>query len=157
MTDPKRRGDARGSRRVLRASDLMQRGVCTVRGDVEAQEILELLDDEGFSGVPVVDAAGRLAGIVTKTDLVRAMSEERALELGGRSSGMALRAHDLMSKEVVTAHADETAGEIAERMLEHKIHRVVIVRRGEPVGVVSSTDLLRALAEYESSRGAPRS
>lgn len=132
----------------------MQRGVSVVRPETDAQEALELLDDENIGGVPVVTREGRLAGIVSKTDLVRAMAEERAIAPGQRAGKLTVRVRDVMTRDVVTANEDETAGEVATRMLDHNIHRVVVVRRGEIVGIVSSMDLLGALAEYETSLGA---
>ena len=55
-----------------------------------------------------------------------------------------------MSSRVVTAGEDESAAELSARMLEHHIHRIIVTRRGQVVGVVSSFDLLRAIVEYES-------
>lgn len=164
---------------LLRARDLMERNVRTIGPGESAHEIARILEEEHISGLPVVSSSGRLLGIVSQTDLNRAVAEgaDEALiesqsmdDRGGPLSGTAesdedsvelepdlaaaptlrLAARDLMSERVVTADEDETAGELAARMLEEGIHRLIILRRQAVVGLVSSTDLLRALAEYES-------
>ncbi len=161
----------------LRAKDLMERGIATVRADVSTAELARTFDDAGVSGLPVVDENGRLLGVVSRTDLTRALADESEeavlrdpsteLEAGFgaeerssedelpspdlRESGPSpLRARDLMSDSVITASEDETAGELAARMLEHRIHRLVVLRGRQVVGIVSATDLLVAVTDYEA-------
>lgn len=155
----------------LRARDLMERGVRTVDPETTIARLAEVFDEEGVSGLPVIDKRGRLVGVVTKTDIARAFaesSEDRGpgssrsifsdseedtdLELEDTLHGDEIRltARTLMSTNVVTAGEDETASDLAARMLEHGIHRVIVTRRDEVLGVVSSFDLLRAIVEYES-------
>lgn len=157
----------------------MERNVRTIGPDEKAHEIARILEDEHISGLPVVSRGGDLMGIVSQTDLNRAIAEaaddallesdverersgslltvseaeEDALDLEpdlAPRPSIALTARELMSEKVVTADEDESAGELAARMLEAGIHRLIILKRKAVVGLVSSTDLLRALAEYES-------
>lgn len=150
----------------------MERSIRTIAPETSASEIAEILDEEGVSGLPVV-AGERLVGVVTKTDIARVMAEESENEeeeivhdesMRGVEEEEVLEtrphlekrprieatARDLMSSNIVTAGEDETAAELASRMLEHHIHRIIVTRRGEVLGVVSSFDLLRAIVEYES-------
>jgi CBS domain-containing protein len=60
------------------------------------------------------------------------------------------KAFEMMSPNVVTAGEDETAAELAARMLEQRIHRILVTSGGEVTGVITSFDLLRAVVEYES-------
>lgn len=166
-------GDGEPARRItiLRARDLMERGVRTVEPETTIARLVEVFDEEGVSGLPVIDSKDKLVGVVTKTDMARAYAEaaeegeprpdgtlydledEEALELEPdlrRFEKLALTARALMTTNVVTAGEDETAADLAARMLEHGIHRVIVTRRDEVIGVVSSFDLLRAIVEYES-------
>lgn len=137
-------------------------------------QLAQIFDEEGVSGLPVIARDGRLLGIVSKTDLARALAEEGDAFLPAptfdlesedlededsedsieptidRRAASNLCARDLMSESVVTASEDETAGELASRMLEHGIHRLLVQREGGLVGIVTATDLLAAVAEYES-------
>lgn len=65
-----RLGDA-GTGGRLSARDVMQARPVTVREDVSVGEAAALLSEGAFHGLPVVDAQGRLRGIVTSTDLIR--------------------------------------------------------------------------------------
>jgi CBS domain-containing protein len=160
-----------GAGNILRARDVMVRGVRSVAPDTPISELAEIFNDEGMSGLPVIDRKSRLVGIVTKTDIARALAEagvdsmSRAIQpmigideeddvdvvsnLNGKAD-LTLTARALMSTGVVTAGEDETAAELAARMLEHGIHRVIIVKGVDVVGIVSSFDLLRAIVDYES-------
>lgn len=158
----------------LRARDLMERHVASVEEQTSVAQLAQIFDEEGVSGLPVIARDGRLLGIVSKTDLARALAEEGDAFLPAptfdlesedlededsedsieptidRRAASNLCARDLMSESVVTASEDETAGELASRMLEHGIHRLLVQREGGLVGIVTATDLLAAVAEYES-------
>jgi CIC family chloride channel protein len=125
---------------LLRCRDLMERRILTVSPRTSAADLAAILDVEGVGGVPVV-ADGRLLGIVTKTDLTREVSTRHSLDT---------KAFEMMSPNVVTAGEDETAAELAARMLEQRIHRILVTSGGEVTGVITSFDLLRAVVEYES-------
>lgn len=164
---------ARPSYKLLRARDMMERGVRSVDPDTTIRELAEIFNEEGMSGLPVIDKKGRLVGIVSKTDIARTFAETTGPQDEGMESvlgidesedmelqrnGIArdttpITARSIMSADVVTAGEDESAGELASRMLEHGIHRVIITKRNEVAGVVSSFDLLRAIVEYESLLG----
>ena len=55
----------------MRAADIMTRNVVTVMPEVSVVEVAKLVLDRGISAVPVVDADGRLLGIVSEGDLMR--------------------------------------------------------------------------------------
>lgn len=60
--------------RSLRARDVMTREVTTVSQDVPVEELIQLLRASHFSGIPVVDAEGRAVGLISETDLLRALA-----------------------------------------------------------------------------------
>lgn len=127
-------------RHILRSRDLMQRHVFTLAPDATTAQAAAAFESERIGGLPVVDG-GKLVGIVTKSDLTRACIRQ------GDPERSVL---EVMSPEVVTAGEDETAAELAARMLEQRIHRIVVTSQGEVTGIVTSFDLLRSIVEYES-------
>ncbi|HXT22249.1 MAG TPA: CBS domain-containing protein, partial [Thermoanaerobaculia bacterium] len=103
-------------------------------------------------GVPIVDERGALAGIITRSDLMRAMEE------GGERSVLEAGTRDL-----VVAYPDELLREAVARMLARDVGRLPIVSREEPrrlVGYLGRAGIMRArvrLYEEENlrERGAP--
>lgn len=122
------------------ASDFMKRELITVDPETKLEQLAELLDDEEIHGVPVVNRNGFPLGVVSMTDINRSLSED---------PGASVRARDIMSDRLVTATENTSAGALAALMLKEKVHRVLITRDRELVGMVSSTDLLKLIVEQE--------
>ena len=99
---------------------------------------------EQISALVVVDDEGYLAGIITRTDLVRAYK-------ASPHTWTEETVEHVMVKEVITALPQDHLSHVADLLLENKIHRVVIVQDENnlkrPVGVVSSTDLVYHMAK----------
>jgi CBS domain-containing protein len=144
----------------MQAKDVMTTKVVTVAPDTRVEQIAALLLERRISGVPVVDADGRLVGIVTEGDLMRRPEigterhrgwwlrlfgdeRDRAAEYA-RAHGS--RAERVMTRNVVTVTEETPLGEIARLLEEHRIKRVPVVRDGMLVGIVSRANLLHALA-----------
>jgi CBS domain-containing protein len=143
----------------LLARDLMTPDVVTVPPETPVMAMARLLADRGISAVPVVDAAGKVLGIVTEADLIRRLAGEEdrpsswfgalfadpanQAERYARTHGVTAR--DLMTEKVVSVAPDTTAAHIAHMMEEQKIRRVVVVEGEKLKGIVSRADLLRAL------------
>lgn len=149
------------------ARDVMSRQVVTVAPETPVSEVARLLLERRISAAPVVDAQGRIAGIVSEGDLmvrpetgtVRPRSWWLSLLTGGEDAAQYVRTHgtrasDVMTREVVTVAEDTPLAEVAGLLEERRIKRVPVVRRGKVVGIVSRADLLRGLAS--ARRPAPR-
>jgi len=96
--------------------------------------------EAGVGSVIVVDASGRLAGILTKTDILRLL----AMGAAARDP----RLGDVMTLNVITARPWEPLGAAEERMRELGIrHLPVVDEEGVPRGMLSYTDILRALLD----------
>lgn len=148
--------------RVVTAKDVMSRRIFKARPWQYAREVARLLDDRGVSGAPVVDALGRLVGVVSKSDLVHAeRGGDRRPErldffrfpqaegfLHGYYQGPSDRTtvRQIMTKGVVKADESTAVGDLAQLMLGRGIHRVLITRKGRLTGVVSALDLLKVLS-----------
>ena len=112
-------------------------------------EVAEILELHQVSGVPVVDWTGYLVGVVSQMDLLRVRASDT---LWAQWPG--LEARHVMSRPVLTVTAETPLGDAARRMEEHGVHRLVVVEDdGEtPIGVLSATDVVRAIAEAHGDR-----
>ncbi|HXG41021.1 MAG TPA: CBS domain-containing protein [Candidatus Limnocylindrales bacterium] len=126
-------------------ASLMTPRPIVVTVDTSLAEVAELLDRGGISGVPVVDLGGYLVGVLSRTDLVRARTNEA---LWGRWP--TLTARDLMSSPAVTIAATAPIEEAARLMEREGVHRLVVVGDdGEtPIGILSIGDLVHEIAAH---------
>jgi CBS-domain-containing membrane protein len=124
--------------------DLMTLDVVVVRANASLDEAAALLDRHHVSGLPVVDGAGSLVGVVSQTDLIRARSTEY---LWTNWPGLSVR--HLMTTPAITVRRSVALTTAAARMERERIHRLVVVADdddGLPIGILSMTDLVRAIA-----------
>jgi CBS domain-containing protein len=145
----------------MNAQDVMVSPVITVGEDATIQDVARILINERISAVPVVDAAGKLAGIVTESDLMRRaeigterhyswwlslLADARTLAADYVKSH-ATSVKDVMTRIVRTAAPDTPLHEIAELFEKNHIKRVPIVNKnGELVGIVSRANIIQAVA-----------
>ena len=125
--------------RLSRVSDLMHGddAVPLVQQDAPMSEALLIMTQKGFGVVGVIDAAGRLQGIVTDGDLRRLVETGRDLR--------ALVAHEVMHPNPRHIRDDALAAEAAESMEKHRITVLLVLdAAGRLVGAVNSNDLMRA-------------
>ena len=123
--------------------EIMDKTVTTLASTITVAELAELIarHDPGIAAYqawPLLDSAGKLVGIITRRDLLRAI--ERS---GGRSSSLL----EAGTASLVVAHPEETVAEAVNRMLSRGIGRLPVVRREEPtqlIGYLSRTSLLSA-------------
>ena len=134
-------------------ADHVHRRPVLVRDDASLGEAATLMDEHHVHGLPVVDATGRLVGVLSQTDLNRARSTEY---LWAHWPGLVVR--HLMSSPAVTVRRTTPLIEAARLMERHAIHRLVVVEDGDelsPVGVLSMSDLIHSLADETRPPGAP--
>lgn len=140
-------------------SDIMTREVVTVAPDADISEIVSLLITHNISGVPVVKD-GEVVGVISEGDLLRRAElhteahRPRWLEMftadtvlaGEYARSHARRAESIMARDVVTIADDRPLAELAALMEQRRIKRVPVLRDGKLVGIVSRSNLVRALA-----------
>ncbi|MEW6279870.1 MAG: CBS domain-containing protein [Candidatus Eremiobacterota bacterium] len=168
--DPDEPGDGaafvrrRCSRRTV--GDIMSRDVLTVSVTTPVRELAQLLSHRRISGAPVLGPGDRLVGVVSMADLTTyaahswARTPPPSERLGfyqdmGLLTGLLAperidaetQVGHIMSPYVYYATEDCDLLEMADVMLERQIHRVIVLRDEELVGIVSSLDLIRALRD----------
>ena len=140
----------------MQAREIMTRDVARVRKDAPVPEVAELMARRGVSGVPVVDEADRVVGVISEKDFLRCMSGGRitsfmglvAARLGeGGCQGQSIggqQAADLMSAPAVTITEDTPVREIIRLFQERAINRApVLDSQDRLTGIVSRGDLLK--------------
>ena len=143
----------------MKASDVMAKDVVTVGPQTTVKEIAELMTERRIGGVPVVDATGKLVGIVSETDLLHraetGTERRRKWWLGAfvdsdklareYAASHARTAADIMATKVITTEADTDLGEVADLLERRKLKRVPVIAAGRLVGMITRGDLVRAL------------
>ncbi len=129
---------------MKRAADLMQTGIVAVSPELSLEAFEELLTAEEVSGAPVEDERGCLVGIASKTDIVRGLTEQMSAAVR-EANGAGLTVADVMTEEVVTTSPDDPVNLVARRMVDGGLHRVLVVKDDEVLGIITSLDLLRLL------------
>jgi predicted transcriptional regulator len=147
--------------------DLMNPDVMTVPDDMTTDALARYLTEREISGAPVVDIQGHVIGVVSMTDIGRNMAEPADVEssqssdfyrdiaadltledLGQRYvEERALTVRDVMTPVIHHVPVTASAAEAARLMIDQHIHRLVVTEGKEPVGIVTSLDLLKVVAE----------
>lgn len=154
----------------MNAADIMTRHVITVAPTAPIAEAISVMLANHVSGLPVVDAAGALAGIVTQGDFLRraelgtGKNHPRWLQFlrgNGQLAGEYVHLHgrhvaDVMTPDVASVRDTAPLEEVVDGMERRRIRRLpVLDASGRLAGIVSRGDLLRALAECLPAGPAP--
>lgn len=128
----------------MNVSELMRTDVRTIASHATLAEAVQTMADAHVSGLPVVDRSGRVVGVLTTTDVLQAQAEH-----DDRRARTALfertEVAELMSTPAQTIATTESVRAAAQRMLEAEVHRLFVVDGDRLVGVLSQTDIARAV------------
>lgn len=131
----------------MRVSDVMSSPVVTVRPHAPVGEAAASLVAHGFTALPVVDAEGRLCGLVTEADLVGGrIAAETDPSTVTRSDLGAATVAAAMTPRPVFIDADVDLADLADLMLRTRSRAVPVVREGRLIGIVTTRDVLRVVA-----------
>jgi CBS domain-containing protein len=151
----------------LTAADLMSGSVVVVPEEMSLRGAAHRLIQAGVSGAPVVNREGRCVGVLSATDFVHWMDREHQSPAACAASPAFCASwqiiepdalpdnavRDYMTRDPITVATAATIGELAIKMIDVHIHRVIVVDHGgKPIGIVSSTDILAAVARADQAR-----
>ena len=128
----------------MRVADLMQTDVRSTAPDAPVAQVVQTMADSHISGLPVVDSAGRVLGVVSATDVLQATAEQddaRARERFFEHT----TARDIMTPNAQTIEPDADVRQAAQRMLYGEVRRLFVEDGGRLVGVISQTDIAQAM------------
>ena len=151
------------------ARDVMQTYLISVNPETPLLEVHRLFVDEEINGAPVVDDTGRLLGVISSVDLLRAVEEEHDAASGGSADFREIAdlsspdwqqgssdfqdrlgertVADAMTRGGITVTPETPVSEVAGIMISGHIHRLLVTRAGQAVGIVTTLDLLKLLVK----------
>ena len=147
-------------------ADAMSRDPVVVRIETPLNEAIQILAERRISGLPVVDDAGQLVGIISETDLMwretgvtppayimfldsviylqNPAKHERELHKAlGQTVG------EVMSSDPISISPDKPLKEAAQIMHEKEVRRLPVVDAGQVIGILTRGDIVRAMAASE--------
>jgi CBS domain-containing protein len=122
---------------MLTAGAIMTPDPVTLGPDSSIEEAIETLLAREISGVPVVDAAGHLVGMITEFALLAVAYDQRV-------KNHTIAQH--MTRDVITVDFNDPLSRIADVCIVHRVRRVPVMKNGRLVGLIARRDVLRALA-----------
>ncbi len=125
--------------RIKRVGEVMVAGVVTVAATASLQEAATLMAERGVSSLVIPNpATGAPQGIITEKDIVEAL-----YRCGGRLAGSV---GNIMSQPVFTVQPDQSLWQVNELLKQRQVRRMVVVdNQGTMVGIVTQTNILRAI------------
>ena len=150
----------------MKVQDVMAREIITLAPSATLREAAITLADESVGGCPVVDASGKVVGMLSEVDILEALKthhkELRMLMPPEISFGISFveivrerealvafqevedrRVEDIMTREVHAVGPDEPVERAIRLMVQYKIHRIPVLQDGRLVGIVTRGDVLR--------------
>ncbi|MCX7790336.1 MAG: isocitrate/isopropylmalate family dehydrogenase, partial [Chloroflexaceae bacterium] len=128
---------------------LMTRNVVSVAGNAPLSDTTHLMRSRGITSVVVEPTDGKGWGIMTMRDVLKKVVRDDV-----RVNGMTV--DQIATRPLITITPEKTLAECAALMLEKNIRRVVVVRDGVPVGIISETDIFRYVEERDVMEEAAR-
>jgi len=126
-------------------AEVMTRNVVTVRAESTLSEAMACLSTQHISGAAVTDHRRKLIGVVSRSDIMDAEAEVQDQEIRGRFLDETL-VRDVMTSPALTIGSEMELREAALAMEYGDVHRLFVESGGVLVGVVSRSDVSRALA-----------
>ncbi|MBO0687326.1 MAG: CBS domain-containing protein [Candidatus Dormibacteraeota bacterium] len=137
----------------MRARDVMTSPAITVRPEAHCKDAAAILVEHRISGLPVVEADGRLVGVVSEADLLPLETtpdpRTQATPLSARTQPLPRRVDEVMTPDPYTVDEDADLAMVAQRMLEAGVKRFPVLRGRQVVGVISRHDLLKVIARTD--------
>ncbi|MEM0481653.1 MAG: CBS domain-containing protein [Nitrososphaerota archaeon] len=131
--------------RIIRARDVMNPLVVTVRPDDTAWTALELMISRGIGALVVVEG-NKPVGIVTERDILR-----RLLKSRGPEDLLSTLVKDVMSRELISCTPETPLVDVLTKMVEKNIRRVPVISNGMLEGIITERNCIKALLDLVSA------
>jgi CBS domain-containing protein len=123
----------------MKARDIMNQPVVAATRTTTARDVAIQMLMGGYSGMPITEGDGKIVGVVTELDLIRALRAGKSLE--------ATSAEEIMVRDVTTVDVSATIEEVMELIDTKRIVRVPVTEDGRLTGVISRPDVIRGFLE----------
>lgn len=125
----------------LKAKDIMEQPVIAATPQASLRDVATQLVTNEFSGMPVAALDGRVVGVITESDIIRALIQGKKLET--------LTAADVMTGPPITVDVNTPLEEVMKSLEDHRIVRVPVTSENTLFGIISRRDVIRAILEPE--------
>ncbi|HXV85546.1 MAG TPA: CBS domain-containing protein [Gemmatimonadales bacterium] len=129
----------------MRVAEIMHSDVKTVTLDTTIADAVLVLAEAHISALPVVDRRDQLLGVVSTTDVLNAAAETAGSDDRERLFEQTT-VREIMTPRPATIAPEANIKEAAQQMLYLEVHRLFVEDEGRLVGVISQTDIVRAVA-----------
>ena len=113
--------------------DVMKKRAVTVKLTDNLKKVSKTLTEEGLSNVAVINGGGKLAGIISEQDIIKAMKDGNFLKK---------KAKDIMTKKVISVKENQTLEIVVKIFTEKPFRRLPVVRAGKIVGSIERDDII---------------
>ncbi len=157
---------------MIRAKDVMTSDVITVSPDTDITQAAKIILENRINGVPVIDANGKLVGILCQSDLV---AQQKAFPVPSVFTLMdgfmpltslkrlekeiekiaAVSVGDAMTPDPVTVGPLTSIEEVASMMVDKNYHTLPVMKDDELVGIVGKEDVLKILIQDSGTKSPP--
>jgi uncharacterized protein (DUF39 family)/CBS domain-containing protein len=121
-------------KKELLVKDIMKRKVITGRSKDKLKNIAKIITQKNFDHLPIIDKFGKLIGIITSWDLVKAIAQDKE------------QLKDVMTSKVITARENEVIDIVARRMAQNHISGVPVIDDfNRVVGILTSDDISKKI------------
>jgi CBS domain-containing protein len=110
--------------------------IVTIPPDLTVREAIALLLDHNIGSLPVVEGAGKLIGIITERDIIRALAKDETI--------FADPVEQFMTRDVITGLPQDDLESVANTMTEQRFRHLPIMEGNKLVGIVSIGDVVKA-------------
>ncbi|MBC7324478.1 MAG: CBS domain-containing protein, partial [Moorella sp. (in: Bacteria)] len=147
---------------MMRARDIMTTDVIVVHPEDTVGDVVKLFVQKGVTSAVVVDAQGKIEGIITDGDIMAAIRQRRPVyvdlfnsvfvlednsDISDKVQALAVRpVKEIMTRRIITASAEASIADIAGLMTDRKIKQVPVVAEGRLLGLVRRQDIIQAVA-----------
>jgi len=141
--------------------DIMSEDVITIRENQPIRDLITLFAENDITGVPVIGDDNCIKGVVSAADVLKNESSHTFYvepfirnfrrNLFENAKFLDKPVSTIMTRDVYTTHASETISRMAKIMYEKRIHRLLVTKNNELIGIVTSFDVLKLLAASEES------
>jgi acetoin utilization protein AcuB len=134
--------------------DRMTRNPITINPDTSVSDASRIMRERKVRRLPVLDARGRLVGIVSENDLRHASpSPATTLDVWEISALVdKIKVAQIMTRDVITVTGDTPLEEAARLMTDHKISALPVLQESKVIGIITETDLFKSLLELLGGR-----
>ena len=154
---------------MLKVKDIMTRKIITVSPETEVVNAAKILLEKGINGLPVIDASGKLVGVLTQSDLV---AQQKSIPIPTVFTLLesyipltlihridkevekiaALKVEQAMTPNPVTVGLETDIADVAKLMVDKKFHTLPVMEGDKVVGIVGKEDVLKTLLPDSQTR-----